>query len=50
MDKKIIQKLEEIAKKIKFGSYKVEFIIHQGKIVKIKISDTREVVIFKLDN
>lgn len=45
MDKKIIQKLEDLAARIRFGNYLVKFVISKGKIEKIILKETEEVVL-----
>ena len=49
MDEKIIQKLEEVARRIRFGSIEAEFTINKGGVVKVIIKETREVILCGFD-
>jgi len=46
MTKEIIQKLNELAERIKFGSVTVEYTFNRGKIVKAIVKETQEVILF----
>lgn len=43
--KEIIEKLEELATKIKYGNATIELTFNRGKIVKAVIKETQEVVL-----
>ena len=51
MDEKIIQKLEEVARRINYGNYNVKFVAVKGRISKVIITGTEEVVLidYKFD-
>lgn len=49
MNEKINQKLDETAKRIRFGTYTVEFVIHNEEIVKAIIKESSEIILCKLD-
>ena len=44
--KEIVEKLEELAQKIKYGNATVEYTFNRGKIVKAIIKETQEVILF----
>lgn len=44
--KEIVEKLEELAQKIKYGNATVEYTFSNGFIVKAVIKETQEVILF----
>lgn len=47
MENEIEKKLKELADKIKFGEFTVNYVVSRGKIVKAIIKETKEVVLFQ---